>query len=75
VYGAFGPADYPNGKGVLHDMTQPHFDDDGDRVRVSWRVDFGSAPDAALDALTRAIEGWCQAAELEGGTLTLGPLA
>jgi hypothetical protein len=51
-HGGFGPADFPNGSGRFHFMTEPTFEDgaEGDLV-VTWRVDAGTAPQRVLDAL------------------------
>jgi hypothetical protein len=36
VYAGYGPADHPNGRGVLHNITEPAYDEDGGRLKVTW---------------------------------------
>ena len=69
VHGGYGPSDNPNGKGVLHNMTEPSYSDDEDGFRITWRTDMGSAPDRALDVLIRALEGWSEYARLSAARL------
>jgi hypothetical protein len=71
VHGGYGPADNPHMKGVLHNMSEPSFDDEVNGFRATWRADLGSAPRRALDVLIRALEGWSEYADLRDGTLTI----
>jgi len=58
-HGGFGPADYPNGSGRFHFMTDPCFEDGADDdLIVTWRLDAGGAPQRVLDALVHMLDDW-----------------
>ena len=60
VHGGYGPSDNPNGKGLLHNMTEPSYSDDEDGFHVAQSgpdfgtVDFGDPVEGCDDPVIGA---------------------
>jgi hypothetical protein len=70
VFGGFGVVE--GGKGVMHYLGSIEFKDDGNKPRVEWWADMGSAPMFALASLMLCLQNWSQEAEVSLKKLVFG---